>query len=220
MKTLMAASLSLLLLLQANTYIFKEVIKPSEPFSTDWAFVIDNSSSIWWKPERGVIEKILTAFDASTEHPGDELHFCTYAFHDKYRTVYRKWAPASLDAFSNTKKWLAKNRGTHSHGKKAIGLALHQKKAKLSVIIITDGGFTSAGYGKGFGSVRKEIEAGQAWRVANGYSEAIICTVGIENKDYIAGGKPTDEDCQAFLLEIGKKYGGGYFLVSKSESER
>ena len=82
MKALVMVSLALLPLLQADVYIFKEVVKPSEPFSSDWAFVIDNSSSIWWKPERGVIEKVLTAFDTSTSYPGDELHFCTYAFHD------------------------------------------------------------------------------------------------------------------------------------------
>ena len=51
--------------------------------------------------------------------------------------------------------------------------------------------------------------------MANGYKQATICTIGIENTDYSAGGKLPDKECQAFLRSVGEKYGGGYFLVAK-----
>ena len=31
--------------------------------------------------------------------------------------------------------------------------------------------------------------------------------------------KLSDKECQAFLLSIGKKYGGGYFLVAKKRND-
>jgi len=105
-------------------------------------------------------------------------------------------------------------------GAKAIEKTLRLKKKHLTIIIITDGGFTSACYGHGFGKIKKVIKEGQKWRVKQGWGKAVICTIGVENKGYTAGGKPTDKECQAFLRKVGKKYGGGYCLVRKVKKRK
>jgi hypothetical protein len=197
------------------------VVAPAARFTGRWAIIVDASSSIWWKPQRGAFSRLQSAFRTATSAVGvDELYFCVYKFNDAGQEKYLKWRQGSVDAFKKAAAWISKNPGTFSHGKKSISYSLRQKVNNLTIIIITDGGFTSACYGKGFGEVESAIVKGQKWRVDKGFGEAIICTIGVENKDYWAGGKPSDEDCQGFLKKIGTKYYGGYFLVKKAKKTK
>lgn len=205
------------------------VVRPEARFSNRWCFVIDGSSSIWYKPGRHTIRSIQKAFGNATLYSSDELWFCIYKFHNQGQEKYKKWVQATPETLKEAEDWINKDSGTWSYGKKSIQLALRQKVKRLTIIIITDGGFTSAcgknrnpdgtGYLGDFSEIDKAIQDGQKWRVLKGLGEAIICTIGIENADYFAGGKPNDKNCQAFLMQIGKRYHGGYFLVRKKKSK-
>ena len=160
-----------------------------------------------------MLSKSEFAFKTATAYPSDELIFCAYLFGDENHHKYKKWQTGNPNTFKDMINWLRKGAGTFSYGDKSIGLALREKVKKLTIILITDGGFTSACYDKGFSAIENTIRNAQIWRNKNGYGEAIIVTIGLENKHYYAGGKPKDEDCQNFLKKIGTKYGGGYWLV-------
>jgi hypothetical protein len=143
----------------------------------------------------------------------DELKFCMYAFNDSGCHTYKPWEDWSVDGFDEAAKWLYKpaQQGTMSYGAKAIVDALLQPHKELSVIIITDGGFTEGG-----DEVKKRIKETQKWRVEKGYGKALICTIGIENMlCRPAYPKPTNKICQGWLQDIGKKGNGGYFYVYK-----
>ena len=160
------------------------------------------------------------AFSTVTQFPTDELHFCIITFSNKGQERYRKWVQASKNEIKKANRWIYKKMGVSSFANKAILKALQQKKKALTVIIITDGGFTEACYNRGFSSTYKTIRGGQNWRAKNGYREAAIVTIGIENRNYMHGGKPSDKKCQAFLKKIGKKWNGGYFLVKKRRKKK
>lgn len=196
-----------------------EIISPIEPLSTRWTFIVDGSSSLWYKPRQNtckMLNKSRLAFILSISQPSDDLKFSIFLFGDKNYFKYKKWQSLDLrkKPLDNLLKWLQKGAGTFSHGKRSIELALHQKITNLSIILITDGGFSSACYGRGFDEIEKTIIDSQAWRLANGLNMAIIRTIGLENRHYTAGGKPNDVDCQAFLKKIGTRYHGGYWLVT------
>ena len=203
------------------------IVRPEARFSNRWCFVVDGSSSIWYKPGRHTIASIQKAFGDATLYSSDELWFCMYKFHNLNQEKYKKWVQATPESLKEAEDWINADSGIYSHGKKSIQLALRQKVKRLTILIITDGGFTSAcsknrnpvgaGYLGDFSEINQTIIDGQKWRVLKGYGEAVICTIGIENADYFAGGKPNDKNCQAFLLKIGKKYHGGYFLVRKKK---
>jgi len=202
-----------------------EVVPPKSRMSTQWTFVIDGSSSLWTEglqTKCSLLKKSNTAFQYATSFPTDELDFNIFLFAgdaNKEKHVYRDWAPVNPNEINKARAWMTDNMGPYnlglySHGGKSIELALKQKIGTLSIIIITDGGFTSACYGKGFKTIEDIIIEGQNWRLLNGYSKASICTIGIENRHYFGGGKPDDEICQKFLKKIGSDYYGGYFYVS------
>jgi hypothetical protein len=195
-------------------YQWKTVIKQKARLSTRWAFVVDTSDSI---AGQGLFGGIIQAYRMTVQSPQDELRFCMYAFNNEGCHTYRKWEQASPDAFNDAVKWLYKkeNQGTMSFGVRAIGEALTQPQKGLTVIIITDGGFTEGGE-----EVKKRIEEVQKWRVLKGYGRAVICTIGIENmlcRPYYP--KPSNKTCQGWLKDIGKKGEGGYYYVYKREEK-
>lgn len=196
-------------------YKMKMVVKPKERFTNRWAFVVDTSHSI---VEKGLFGGILTAYRTATQMPTDQLKFCMYAFNNRGCYKYRKWEDASVEAFDGSVRWLynPKNQGTMSYGSGAIEAALHQKYDKLTVIIITDGGFTEGGE-----PIKKVIDKAQDWRKKAGYGPAIICTIGIENHNcWPTYPKPYDVVCQRWLEDIGKKGDGGYFYVFKPTEKK
>jgi len=161
------------------------VTPPRVRFSTRWTFVVDGSSSLWTKNLQAkckLLEKSNAAFKYATSFPTDELKFNVYLFaggawNEKH--AHRSWAPANPLEFRKTRIWMTKNMGArklglYSHGAKSIELALKQKIKGLSIIIISDGGFTSACNGAGYGKINKIIIEGQRWRILNGLGKAVI----------------------------------------------
>jgi len=242
--------LSILLLASAsygqNQPQVEEVVQPAKRLTKNWVFVIDTSISM-----NGVFHKAVEGLRHLTQAPTDEWHFSAIVFNnagqerwfrpriDKKR---KRWVPASVDTFNLAEAWLdnTRQRGVNSHGLRALEWALKSKRKDLTVIVIGDGGFTSACENRGFGKVRKTIATGQAWRVVNGWGRALITTVGVANSHYSIicarcvrgkraktrhnysirdfwetniGKKPSDVDCQGFLQEIGTTYEGGYLHV-------
>ncbi len=229
MKRLLFFLLILLILVPSHANpgdIFIDMVeRPSERFSNNWTFVIEGSVSLRYEPlqdTRKLLKKSQTAFKYATSFPQDECKFNMFLFAGDYQKeihVYRDWGPFTPEEVKKTQLWMTNNigaphMGIFSHGAKSIGLALRQKLKNLTILIISDGGFTSACDAKGFGLIEKIISDGQKWRLLHGLRQAIICTIGIENKHYYAGGKPSDKDCQNFLKKIGKQQHGGYWYIS------
>lgn len=202
-------------------------VEPTARFATHWIFVVDGSSSLWTKQRSNrLVDKMMMAFDRATRMMGDEAYFSVYLFGSKDREKYRDWQPAFPDDIDASKKWIKKRLGNskdavgiYSHGKKSIGLALRQLQWPLTVILITDGGFSSYAKHKGFKDVYNEIRSAQDWRNKNGLGFAQICTFGIENRWYYGGGKPADEVCQSMLEKIGTDWRGGYFYIHDREMQ-
>lgn len=190
------------------------VVGPAEPLSTNWVLVMDTSHSM-----RGVFEQAFRAYLEATSFETDQLFFSLVTFNNRGMEQFKEWAPASREEFAKANALIEKEarRGVLSYGAAALRMALQQPRQNLTLIVITDGGFTEACSGRGFDGIRKVIEENQAWRVENGYGEAKICTIGIENKGYTTGGKPSDEECQAFLREMGTRWKGGYFLMRQPQ---
>lgn len=183
-------------------------VEPRGRFCTNWVFVADTSSSLW-----SIFGRIRSAFLTTTQHPTDEMFFAAITFNDRGMHKLRDWVASSPREFEATDAWISTNRGVLSYGIPALELAIKQRRSPLTVIVITDGGFTEACNGRGFGAVRDAIAAAQRWRQEQNLAPAQICCLGIENPNYTAGGKPSDADCQAFLREMGETHGGGYYLV-------
>jgi hypothetical protein len=196
---------------------FTEVSAATIRLTNRWTFVIDTSSSL-----KNVFFRVNTAFMEATKYPEDELKFKVITFNNEHNVevltvevvpgVFRTtWQDASPQAFLGAAKWIAAHGGVRSFGAKAIKLAYEQSTPNLTIILITDGGFS-----EGFDEIRAAIRQGKEWRSSRGLSEPVLVTIGIENPNYSAGNKPSDEVCQAFLKEIGEQCGGGYYLVSGS----
>lgn len=212
----MRTLLIVLLLLGLPTIQIKTVVKPEAHLSTKWAFIIDGSSSLWTLQSRHrLVDKMNMAFSFATKHISDEFQFCIYVFSNKNRERFKDWEWASVDELTKAHRWVRNRRrdDIYSHGRKSFELALRQKTERLSIIVITDGGFSSHNKQDGFGAVDRTIQEGQKWRVEQDYERATITTIGIENRWYYGGNKPSDEVCQAFLRRIGSENGGGYYYV-------
>lgn len=184
------------------------LVAPKTQLTKNWVFVMDTSHSM-----QGIFDKSRAAFIHTTSFPTDELFFSVITFNDPGMQKFRDWRPASAQEFRDAGRWVEREMRVLSYGQRAIEMALHLERRELTVVLITDGGFTEACEGRGFGTMRQTFADGQEWRRANGYGPALICSVGIENIGYTNGHKPLDADCQAFLRELGDQYGGGYFLV-------
>jgi hypothetical protein len=157
-------------------------------------------------------EKAHKAFLVATQFPTDELNFCMYTFNDQGVDRFRDWARASPEEFKAAHNWARKKwqRGVLSYAGAAIKKALHQKKHELTIIIISDGGFT-----EGYQKIKNIIDQGQDWRKKNGYDPAIIACIGIENLYYRTGGKEPDYINQQWLHDIGEDNDGGYSYIHR-----
>lgn len=210
---------------------------PTSRFSKNWVFVIDGSDSM-----AGIFHRALQGWRSVTQDPTDEWRFCVFAFSDASRTRFFDWRPATPDDFKAAEAWVEhrNQQGVLSKVREALERALRLDSPTLSIVIISDGGFTSASDGRGFGTIRSVIAEGQGWRHLNGLARATITTIGINNPHYSAwcrrcvldsrtsrphdysipdqplsniGQKASNPDCQAFMQEIGVRYHGGYLLV-------
>lgn len=224
----------------------EEVVQPAKRLTKNWVFVIDTSISM-----NGIFHKVVEGLRHLTQASTDEWYFSVIVFNNTGQERWfkpridnkrKRWLPASPDMFSLTEAWLdnTRQRGVNSHGLRALEWALKSEREELTVVVITDGGFTSACEGRGFGKIRKAIAAAQAWRITNGWKHALITTVGVANSHYSImcarcvrgrragrghdysvpdfwltniGKKPSNVDCQTFLREIGTTYEGGYLYV-------
>lgn len=222
------------------------IVLPKKRLTKHWVFVIDTSDSM-----KGVFHKVVKGLQHLTQAPTDEWKFAVLVFNNAGQERWfkpiidgkrTKWIPASVNTFALAAMWIDKTRqrGTNSKALRALEWALKSQRKELTVVIIGDGGFTSACENHGFGKVRKVITDSQAWRASNGFGNALITTVGVANSHYSIlcarcvrgaraktrhnyrvpdfwktniGKKPSDIDCQAFLKELGTTYEGGYLLV-------
>jgi hypothetical protein len=211
--------LTSLLLLTMSIALAQQVditnpVAPKTQLTTNWVFVVDTSHSM-----QGVFDKSRAAFLHATSHPTDELFFSVITFNDRGMERFRDWQPASDRAFREASRWIETEMRVLSYGQRALEMALHLARPELTIVLITDGGFTEASEGRGFEAIRRTITSGQEWRRNNGHGSALLCAIGIENIGYTTGGKPSDADCQAFLREVGDQHGGGYFLVRNAMPE-
>lgn len=189
------------------------IVRPERPLTTNWAIVMDTSHSM-----RGVFDSAFGAYLKATSFPTDQLNFCLITFNNQSMEQFKDWSPASVDEFKKAGELIEREnrRGVLSYGAKAIRMALQQERQELTVLIITDGGFTEACNRRGFGSIRQVFIENQEWRKNRELGEALISCIGIQNTKYTTGGKPPDEECQAFLQEVGTRWGGGYFFVREN----
>jgi len=222
-RTLGVACLFLLLISPLNAAPdpipppYEMIVEPDGGITNRWVLVMDTSHSM-----RGVFAQTMKAYLEITEFPTDELFFSLVTFNNRGMEQFKDWVGASEDEFTKASDLIEKEarRGVLSYGATALRMALRQERDELTIIVITDGGFTEACEGREFGSIRRVLEENQQWRIDQGFGEAKICFIGIENKGYTTGGKPTDEQCQAFFREIGTRWKGGYFLVRQSPRRR
>jgi hypothetical protein len=182
--------------------------------SKHWAFVVDTSHSIFGditgvrQNRFGKIVHAISKFSGS-----DYNKFCAVAFNDMCilsYVPYFKWRVGTPENLVAMEEWLNKpdNQGTMSYAGSAISRALKQRVKELTIFIISDGGFT-----EGPDVINKIIAKGQADRIAKGFGEAVICTIGIENHTPPGYPKPSDDICQSWMRNIGTFGKGGYFYV-------
>ena len=191
-----------------DNYHMTVIKHPKTQLTKNWAFVIDTSHSM----NQDRVEKAQKAFQEATRCPSDELNFCMFTFNDKGVDRFRKWREASPQAFKKAHNWARKKwqRGVLSYAGNALRKALQLRKTELTLIIISDGGFT-----EGYEKIDCIIRRGQAWREANGYERAIISCIGIQNLYYRTGGKEADSVNQKWLHDIGVANQGGYSYVHR-----
>lgn len=192
-------------------YRMTMVNPPAVRLTNNWAFIFDTSHSM--KQDR--VAKAHYGFVNATNHSTDEWKFCVFTFNDHGVDRFLDWEEASVDSFKAAHKWSNKprQRGVLSYANAAIKKALHLKTKDLTIILITDGGFSSSAGTDGLVKVKQIIADGQAWRQKNGYGKAIIACIGIQNLYYRAGYKKPDPICQRGLQEIGVANSGGFFYV-------
>ena len=234
------------------------VVTPEKGVITkNWIFVVDNSDSTL-----DVFHKALEGYKHVTQFPTDEWSFKLIVFSDagKERVfeveqedgTKKDWHYATPEDFKAARLWSNQRaqRGVNSYGLSAMVTALQEKKDDLTIVLISDGGFTTAcrvaDEEKRFSTVEATIAAGQAWRTKNGFAPAVITTIGIRNSHYSAyckacrrnypgskhnynlpdrwesnkGHKPSDQECQAFLERLGRNYFGGYLVVENAVGTR
>lgn len=240
-----------LFLLLINPVVAQEVevinqVAP-KPFaiSHNVVFVVDASSTIYSDGE--MRDKFNKAWDIITDKfASDELYVKLIIFNDKKMEKRTKWfdigGPRGPKILSRLKKTVWNNTGIYSWGAQAIDEAIKQinpldknwpTRRRLTVVILSDGGFTEAAdvdingdveslvlkgeyFRTGsFDCLDRIIERAQKWRVLRDLAPATILTIGIENTNdfWGTGVKRPDKECQAWLKKIGTEYNGGYFLV-------
>jgi len=205
---------------------FVEIV-PTKFVSTNIVFVIDGSSTI--RNSKGLKGKFYRAWsNISQKLASDEWYFSAYLFGDKGKERHYGWRAAggpkkSREELAKAYKWIAGNKQVRSFGNDAMSMAIKSQNPlnknammarTLTVILITDGGFTEATGPTGYNPTYKAIANAQGWRETNELFEATILTIGLENEIYWSYGvKRPDVECQEFLKVLGTKYNGGYYLV-------
>lgn len=221
------------------------------------AFVVDASSTMTRSAEMS--KKWQMAWDTIVNLlSSDDLYVRTYIFHDLNDNKRTKWqdfgGPLGFKKFKDTKKWILENKGIRSWGLVSLRQALKDKNPldknnstnkRLTVILLTDGGFSEAAgpekqskkmYAKAeklarsgqwgmtgsFKIFDKVIAECQKWRKKKGLDPATIVSIGIQNDDPSWGTsvKRPDKECQKWLKKIGKKYNGGYVYVKRKEKKK
>lgn len=204
---------------------FVEVVSPKF-VSTNIVFVIDVSSTM--RKSKGLKSKFYRAWQNITDKlTGDEWYFCAYLFGDKNREEFYPWTaaggPQSKRELQKLYRETLKSKQIKSFGEKALSMAIKSQNPldnnpsmsrTLTVILITDGGFSEAVGPMRYHSTYDSVIIAQKWREDNDLFEATIWTIGLENKIYWSSKvKRPDVECQAFLKKLGTKYNGGYCLV-------
>jgi hypothetical protein len=192
-----------------NYHIWQMKKGDRKAISTNWAFVVDGSNST-----SRVVGTLLAGFNTVVSFPEDQLKFCTYLFSPAGYYKYRPWKKADMDGieFARTNRWIRRNIGVNSYGNLAIRAALLQRQKKLTIIIISDGGFS-----ENFSTIKKTVNTWQQWREDQGLGRAVIVSIGIENHLSRLSKPPypkdTDAVCQSRMRQL--EYKGGYFLVKR-----
>jgi len=193
------------------------VKKNEERFTKRWAFVIDSSHSTW-----DICTTVMAGFNAAVSMPTDDLRFCAYTFNNRGCHKFRDWEDASKDAFDATKKWVSQNKGVNSYVEGAIRGAITQPVENLTVILISDGGFSDGVSLAGASAqvVKEIIAEAQAERANQGLPPAIICTIGIENaRCWPQYPKASNATCMQGMRDIGIEGRGGFFYVREIAKE-
>jgi hypothetical protein len=199
-----------ILISQTTNYNVWEIVASKQRgLTANWAFVVDSSNST-----SRVVGKLLTGFTTAVSAPTDQLKYCSYVFSNYNNHKYRGWKNATAQEFARTNRWIRRNIGVNSYAQRAIRDALLQPKKNLTVLLISDGGFSER-----FKEIQSTIATYQLWRKNNGWGKALIVTIGIENHLSRSSTPPypkdTDAVCQARMRQIGKEGGGGYYLVKR-----
>lgn len=218
-----------------KTYECIEEVSP-EPraISTNIAFVIDASSSM--NRSQDVSAEFTLAWRTVTNLLGqDQIFATTYVFHDENNEAVRPWEPVNEPKqFQHIETWFRAHTGIYSWGQKSLISAIKNinplaqnpsEKARMTIFLITDGGFTEAARANTTGwhyqGLEEAIAEAQKWRVDNGLEPATIVSIGLENLDvWSLGVKRPDDECQQFLKKIGMQYKGGYFHVKEKKPKR
>lgn len=185
------------------------ISNPSGPLTKNWQFVVDTSPST-----RFVFPKLREAFIRLIRQPADEFNFSVITFNLQNMEATKPWVRSSAEEFQAADQFVLTHYGAASYGIKALEMALRQNKDELTVILITDGGFTEVcRNGHNFSIIDDAIDRSQQWRVDNGLAMAIITTIGLENPSYHIGNMPPEKMRQDYLKGLGEKYHGGYAIV-------
>lgn len=185
------------------------VSRPSAPLTKNWQFIIDTSDST-----RKIFPKLRQALIDVINQPFDEFNFSIITFNNQSMEATKNWCEASKEEFVAADQFVLTHYGVLSYGFKALEMGIKQNKNELTIVLITDGGFTEVCRNQGnFSIVDDCINKAQQWRHENNLADAQILCVGLENKGYTAGHKPPDEKCQEYLKGLGERSGGGYILV-------
>lgn len=197
------------LIAQEPTIEVELISRPSSPLSKNWQFVIDTSDST-----RKIFPKLRRALLEVINQPFDEFNFSIITFNNQSMEATKAWCEASKEEFNAADQFVLTHYGALSYAFKALEMAIKQNKSELTIILITDGGFTEVCRNQGNFALADEcINKAQEWRRENNLADAQITCVGLENKNYTAGHKPSDEKCQEYLKGLGERSGGGYILV-------
>lgn len=190
--------------------VYQIVSGQKKALTTNWALVIDGSNST-----SRIMKKLIASFHTVVSFPEDDLKFCTILFNDRGHPKFRNWHDASTAEFNRTARWIKRNVGVNSYGKEAIRKALLQPRKHLTVIVISDGGFS-----ENFSEILKTVKETQQWRIREGYGLATIVSLGVENHlsrlSIPPYPKDTDEVCQDRMKQLGiEGFGGYYYVVSE-----
>lgn len=217
-KTLFSLAAAFLIFLTSSVALSQEpdikvevelVSAPTSPLSKNWQFIVDTSPST-----RFVFPKLREALTTVMNQAVDEFNFSVITFNLQNMEATKPWVEASVNEFKAADEFVIKNYGALSYGFKALEMGIKQEKSPLTIVLITDGGFTEVCRNNGnFALTDNVVDKAQQWRRDRDLPAAQILCVGLENKQYTHGHKPPDEQCQAYLKGLGERFGGGYVLV-------